>query len=96
MQYIPDSSFNIIEADLDLNDIYPGKTFKINVPQNILFLVLDQSNTLIGFTHEPIKYKEYYHSQPATDFIVLGQFYDNDGSILPLLKDSYLLSSIHS
>lgn len=96
MQYIPDSSLNIIEADLDLSDIYPDKTFKVNVPQNILFIVLDQSNTLIGFTHEPIKHGKYFHPQPSTDFTILGQFYDNDGLTLPLLKNSYLLTSIHS
>lgn len=96
MQYIPDSSLNIIEVDLNLSGIYPETTFKINLPLDINFIVLDSSHTLIGFTHEPIKNGKFYHPQPGTDFNILGQFYDNDGNTLPLLSNSYILPSTQS
>ena len=96
MQYIPDSSLNIIEVELNLQNIYPDNSFTINVPQDINYIVLDSSHTLIGFVFEPIKHVRFYHPHPGTDFNILGQFYDNYCQTLSLLKTSHLLSSIHS
>lgn len=96
MKYIPDSALNLFEAELNLSHIYPDTILKINQPENVNFIVLDSSHTLIGFEHEPIKNGKFYHPQPGTDFNILGQFYDNDGQTLSLLKTSHLLSSIHS
>lgn len=96
MIYIPSTALNVIEVNVNLHHIYPGIELTLQVPQNIPYLVLDSSSTLIGFNEEPIKHGKFYHPQPGTDFIVLGQLYDEESKTLPLLPTSYLLNSTHS
>lgn len=96
MQFIPDSYFLTAEVDLDLSHIYEGLHLKIQQPIDVKFIVLDASNTLIGYEQEPVQAGNYYHPQPGTDFVILGQLFDNDGSVLPLLDKQHLLSSIVS
>lgn len=96
MQFIPDSYFLTVEVDVDLSHIYKGFQLKIQQPIDVKFLVLDTSNTLIGYEQEPIKVGNYYHPQPGSDFVILGQLFDNDGTVLPLLEKQYLLDSVVS
>ena len=93
MQYIPNPILNTEEIELNLNHIYKESAlFKINIPSSHPFLVLDSSHTLIGFSHQPLKNSKFYHPQPGTDFMILGQLYTETGETLPLLNNSYLLS----
>lgn len=91
----PDLAFELVE--LDLSSFYEREVkFNINQPTNVQHIVLDSSHTLIGFNSKPIKSGNYYHPQPGTDFIVLGQIFDKDNNTLPLLTTSYLLESVIS
>jgi len=97
MNFVPNPDLAISLVELDLSSFYQTEVkFNINQPNNVEYVVLDSSHTLIGFTHQPIKSGKFYHPQPGTDFIILGQIYDQDNKTLPLLTTSHLLESVTS
>lgn len=97
MKFVPNVNIATESCDIDLSSFYKQDlTFTINIPIVFPYIVLDSSNTLIGFEYEPLLNSKYYHPQPGTNFVVLGQLYDNEGKELPLLPNSYLLSFVTS
>lgn len=97
MNFVPNPELVFEFVELDLSSFYEIEViFNINQPSDVKYIVLDSSHTLIGFNYQPIKSGNFYHPQPGSDFIILGQIFDKDNNTLPLLATSHLLEAVVS